>query len=430
MKPSLLLSLLLAPGLAHAFCGTFVGAPGANLTNHTSQVIIGRQGTRTTLTVAADYEGDAADFAMILPIPEVVGPEDVTTGDATLVQWIQDYSTPRGVAYTCDDVFDLQQSGPGCSMVMGCSDASIAGVYAPPGELADDSVEVESAFSAAGYDIVVLSAQESSDLFTWLRSNGYDVPRGGQDILQEYIDAGVYFLAAKVSLTEAPSGNTWLPPLRISYDSDSFGLPIRIGTISAEGDQETLIYTLTDYETDGEVGISNYPEVSLEDECMWEPDADESMSDWYAAEVDQAVADAGGAAWIKEYSADLVGSVGTGYHCDPCTAEPAIPGGTFAPFGLDSPSAHLTRMRLRYTPETATNDVMMYVSGITGVAEQLRYIRYEKNLEFLYPVCHVGWVDEPGECPTDPVRGCNAQTFRLSGLGVLAALALLRRRSS
>ena len=63
-----------------------------------------------------------------------------------------------------------------------------------------------------------------------------------------------------------------------------------------------------------------------------------------------------------------------------------------------------------------------------GVAEQIRYIQYDRQLEFLYPVCEEGWVEEPGECPDEGMAGCNVPALRVGGLGVLAALALLRRR--
>lgn len=419
------LSLFL-PG-AQAFCGTFVGAPGASLTNASSQVVIARASGRTTLTLVADYTGDAADFAMVLPIPEIIGPEDVTAGDSALVEWIGAWSTPRAVAYTCDDLFALQQSGPGCGYMMGCSDSSLMMDGLPQGELAEDSVAVEASFSAAGYDFVVLSAEESSDLFSWLNVNGYELPRGGDAILQEYIDAGVYFLAARVSMDAAPSGNTWLPPIRISYDTEGFSLPIRIGTISSEGPQEVVIYALTDHTTAGEVGISNYPEVKLDTECMWDG-GDAEMSTWYGQQVEQGVADAGGAGWIKEYSADLVPTAGTGYHCDPCTAEPAIPGNSFAPLGLESDSAHLTRIRMRYDASTATEDLTLYETNILGASHQMRYIDYVEELEFVYPVCNEGWVENPGECPSSYVGGCTSPA-PATALGVVAALALLRRRN-
>lgn len=425
------LALALAPDAA-AFCGTFVGAPGAALTNRSSQVVVARAGTRTSLTLVADYAGDASDFAIVLPVPQVLGPADVALGDAELVRWLEAYGTPRAVSYSCDDLFDVQQTGIGCGYLLGCSDAggyAYSAVDFGPVEVASDTVTVESEFTAGAYDIVVLSAEESSDLFTWLRNNGYALPRGGDDVLQEYIDAGVYFLAAKLALDAVPEGNVTLPPLRLSYDADTVGLPIRIGTISADGPQEVLIHALTDPYSDGEVGIANYPEAALDTECLWLGEEGEEMTSWYGRQVDRAVEEQGGAAWIREYSADLVPTEGTGYHCDPCTAEPAIPGGTFAPFGLDSDGAHLTRIRVRYTPEAATEDLSLYTSGILGQSSQLRYVTYAPELEFAFPICDLGWAEDPGECPVDYVAGC-ATPVRISGLGVLIALIALRRRDA
>lgn len=416
---------------AHAFCGTFVGAPGAALTNRSSQVVLAREGTRTTLTLVADYTGDLADFAMILPVPAVLGPEDVGLGDPELVRWLEAFGTPRAVSYTCDDFFDLQKTGIGCGYLLGCAAESM--VAADPasmvGEQASDAVTVESAFTTGAYEIVVLSAEESSDLQGWLAANGYEVPRGGLDVLQEYIDAGVYFLAAKVALDAVPDGNVLLPPLRIAYDADTVGLPIRIGTINADGPQEVLIHALTDPYAAGEVGIANYPQLAMESECLWLGEEGEDMAAWYGRQVERAVEEAGGAGWILEHSADLIPTADTGYHCDPCTAEPAIPGNSFAPFGLDTDRAHLTRIRMRYDAATAVEDLTLYESGILGASAQLRYVTYAPELEFAFPVCELGWVDDPGECPNEYVAGCTAP-IRMSGLGVLLALVALRRRGA
>ena len=61
-------------------------------------------------------------------------------------------------------------------------------------------------------------------------------------------------------------------------------------------------------------------------------------------------------------------------------------------------SYYFTRLRMRYTPEQATEDLTLYVSGITNNNQQ-RYIQYASYLEALYPVCVTGWVEEdPGSC--------------------------------
>ncbi len=90
-------------GPASAFCGTFVSSPGVELTNQTSQVIISREGDRTTLTMANDYEGPVEDFAMLVPVPYVLEEDDISTARPELFQRFNDYSAPRVVEYECSD---------------------------------------------------------------------------------------------------------------------------------------------------------------------------------------------------------------------------------------------------------------------------------------------------------------------------------------
>ncbi|MFZ5475837.1 MAG: DUF2330 domain-containing protein [Myxococcota bacterium] len=414
-----MLAFLLATPDAGAFCGTFVGAAGTSLVNNSSEVVMARDGDTTTLTLIMDYEGDAAEFALVLPVPEVLDADDVGSVDDVLLEWIAAYSQPRAVAYTCEDVFATTLTGSGCGNAIGCA-------MADGGK--SGGVDVQSSFSAYGYDFVVLSAEESAGLEAWLAENGYAIPEGGEAILQEYIDAGSYFLAAKVSLEQTPTAGApvWLPPIRLTYTSEVFSLPIRIGTISADGPQEVVIYTLTDARTGGEVGVSNYDEIELPTECSW-PEG-EALEDWYARKVDAALDAQGGAGWIREYSWTLKPEVSGGYHCDPCTAEPVAPGGTFAPFGLASPAAHLTRLRVRYTPETALEDLVLYESGVVGVEHQLKYVTYQKELEYFFPDCDAGWADDPGQCPDGPVLACGTPGVRGSAAALMAAMVLLRRR--
>lgn len=421
-----LFALLLSPA-ASAFCGTFVGDPGATMTNDASQVVIARYDQTTVLTVIMDYEGSATDFGILLPIPEVVTADQVGSIDRALVQWIADFSTPRQIAYTCDDVFARTELAPsGCELGFGCSDDnSIAGgIHAADTGLS--GVEVEAQFTEYGYDFAVLSATEADGLQAWLDGNGYAIPAGGEDILQSYIDSGVYFLAVKVNLEQVEQVDGWLPPIQLRYSSPSLSLPIRIGTISASGAQEVVVYSLTPV-GEGEVSITNYPELPVEQDCMWSGD---DFGTFYAEEVQRAHEESG-AGWMREYSWDLIPVVGTGYHCDPCTADPVAPtsDGTFGDFGLPSESAHITRLRMRYNAEEATQDLGMAVTGITGINEQIRFINPSEELEGLFPYCESGWAENPGSCPdgAEPPASRSDAGAVLAAFGAVALLAARRR---
>lgn len=432
--------ILMWSNLAHGFCGTYVGGPGAQLANRSSQVVLAREDTRTTLTLVADYQGDPSQFALVLPVPRDLDPETVLVVDPGEIELLDTYSAPRRIAYTCDDAIhvDLTNNLPaaGCAMTLGCS-AELGGidgfeVLGPPEE-ALGAVTVEAQFTVADYDIVILTAEGAGGLEAWLDLNGYAIPSGGGDILQEYIDSGVSFLAAKVSLeaTDDARATRRLPPLQMAYDSDFFGLPIRIGTISAAGPQEVVIYAITDPYA-GRARILNYPEIQVEDECMWPASEHESFARFYQEELEKVAAE--GASWQTEYSWTMYLPQPT-TKCDPCTVPPEelYDEGEFAPLGFVGPAAHLTRMRMTYEPHQVPEDLSIGLAPLDGNL-QLRYVEYERDLEFLFPICGQGYVDVPGQCgdggvvrPSGSSRA--AAPIAAGGLFLLMWLVSRRRRS-
>ncbi len=411
--------LLLLASPVWAFCGTFVGAAGSELRNHASQVVIARSGDATALTLAADYEGDLSEFALLVPVPVVVTADDVDVVNPAVVERVAEWSEPRLVAYTCEDLASAERSAPS----LGCAaDYNLSKDAA--GSWDSGAVTVEELFVEGEYEIAVLSAEESGDLLAWLDANGYAVPEGGEAILQEYIDAGVYFLAARVHFDTLPDGRNWLSPLQIRYSSSAWSLPIRIGTTASGGDaQEVLIYALTS-EADGEVAIANYPEVTVDDECLLR-DADDFAAAYEAALVD---AFDGQAGWIREYSWSLTTS------CDPCTATQGLTPEELSALGYPEYHGRLTRLRVRYTPAQATQDLALYASGINEDG-QIRYIRYLEELEETFEVCGEGMVDNPGTCPAGARAsgvGCAAPAGGVGIAGAFAgllAVAALRRRA-
>jgi hypothetical protein len=426
-------ALGLLPGTAGAFCGVYVGSPGDTMTNRASEVVLARDNGRTTLSLVMDFTGNANDFALLLPVPVVLGPEDVHSVDFQLLDWIAAYSTPRFVEYECESMYETQGPyGVGCGGTLGCDGGYATGAFAPYYDTGT-GVTVTSEFSEYGYDFVVLDAEQSDGLVLWLDENGYAVPDGGEAILQEYIDSGTFFLAAKIDMRRVERRGEWLPPIQFVYPSSQLQLPIRIGTISAEGAQDVVMYVLSDIDK-GEVGIANYPELEVDTECMARDVDAGDFGSWYSGRIDAAI-EKDGAGWVKEYSWDLEPSSDTatmGYHCDPCTASPAAPtqDGSFRAFGLDSMSAHLTRIRMRYTPEQATEDLVLYESGVLDVEQQVRIVSYKQELEFLYPVCDEGFVDNPGTCP-DPYTPGTGWPWAASGLLLLGGgvASALRRRA-
>ena len=122
-------------------------------------------------------------------------------------------------------------------------------------------VTIEAQYTVGEYDILILSAAQSSGLETWLRENGYRIPAGATEVLASYIGQKMRFFVAKVNLAEqARLGVVTLRPIQVAYESPKFMLPIRLGMVNADGAQELFVYTLT---RKGRVESTNYRTVKL-----------------------------------------------------------------------------------------------------------------------------------------------------------------------
>src|SRR6266404_7967242 len=78
-------------------------------------------------------------------------------------------------------------------------------------------VTVEAEYTVGEYDIVILSAKESSGLETWLQQSGYKIPFGAHRALEPYIRQDMKFFVAKVNLGEhRKSGLSYLRPIQFA----------------------------------------------------------------------------------------------------------------------------------------------------------------------------------------------------------------------
>jgi hypothetical protein len=161
-----LASLIIVPK-AWAFCGFYVAKADASLYNQASQVAIARSGNRTVLTMANDYQGEVQDFAIVVPVPVVLQADQVEVGDPKIIERLDAFSAPRLVEYfdpdPCAPAYLPRPSAP-LSMAadaMGESERSRGSAL---------GVTIEAQFTVGEYDILILSARESSGLETWLRS--------------------------------------------------------------------------------------------------------------------------------------------------------------------------------------------------------------------------------------------------------------------
>ena len=252
-----LLLLLTAAPRAFGFCGFYVAKGDAKLFNRASQVVLVHDEDKAVMTMANDFQGDPKEFAVVIPVPTKIERGQIHVAEKALVDRIDAYSAPRLVEY-----YDEDPCRPRPVYKMQDAATSIAQpAAAPPARAKSLGVTIEAQYTVGEYDILILSAKQSDGLETWLRENGYSIPTGAAAVLESYINQHMHFFVAKVNLKEkAKLGYTYLRPIQVAYDSPKFMLPIRLGTVNANGPQELFVYTIT---KKGRVETTNYRTVKL-----------------------------------------------------------------------------------------------------------------------------------------------------------------------
>jgi hypothetical protein len=244
---------------AWAFCGFYVAKADTKLYNQASQVVLARDGSRTILTMANDYQGDVKDFALVVPVPVVLQQDQVNVGDPQIIEHLDAFSAPRLVEY-----FDPDPCNRPMYRSSAAAPDNTQGGATRGGGIEEESalgVTVESRFSVGEYDILILSARESNGLETWLRRNGYRIPKGANQLLRPYIRQNMKFFVAKVNLEKFEAeGYQFLRPLQMAYESPRFMLPIRLGMVNATSEQDLIVYVLS---PKGQAEITNYRTVNV-----------------------------------------------------------------------------------------------------------------------------------------------------------------------
>src|SRR5690606_38503316 len=84
-----------APQAAHAFPGFFVGKDDQARTSTSAHVVVMHRGERTVVTVMTDYDGPSQPFALVMPLPEDVSMDHVTTLKRDFVSRLDQLTAPR-----------------------------------------------------------------------------------------------------------------------------------------------------------------------------------------------------------------------------------------------------------------------------------------------------------------------------------------------
>jgi len=355
-------ALMALPAASAAFCGFYVSGAGADLFNNATQVVLMRHGTRTVLSMQNNYQGPTEDFALVVPVPVVLQKENVKTLPREIFRKVDALAAPRLVEYweqdPCQQRMKMEEGGaPGGGAPMAAPSASARGGL---------GVKIEAQFAVGEYQIVILSARDSTGLDTWLRQEKYSIPEGAAPYLKPYVEGGSKFFVARVDASKVKfeNGQAMLSPLRFHYDAEEFNLPIRLGMMNSAGTQDLIVHVLAPgqrYE------VANYPNVTIPTNLDVREESRERFGEFYAALFDRTLEKNRGAV-VTEYSWDA-GS------CDPCPTPPleqadlatlgadVLRGGdresaARRPPGMSTGGLVLTRLHARYGKGAISEDLI------------------------------------------------------------------------
>jgi hypothetical protein len=373
---AIFMAMLIISTDVSAFCGFYVAKASTDLFNEKSEVILVRDGDHTVITMSNDFKGDVKDFAMVVPVPVVLKESQIKVVEREIFDRLDAYSAPRLVEYhdanPCAPVvaYDIARSSMAVpEMAMKMEEEVMES------DAEDYGVTIEAEYTIGEYDILLLSAEESDGLETWLTRNGYQIPAKAAEVLEPYILSDTKFFVVKVNLDkQQDNGFDYLRPIQISFESERFMLPIRLGMANANGPQDLIVYAFT---RTGRVEPVNYRTVKMPTANKVPLFVNRYFGEFYQDLFHRAYHKEGRSAVFLEYAWNV--SPMQGVKCDPCVSPPPV-FGDFATAGVNwvtgmNYESHVffTRLHVRYTKDRFPQDLQFQV---TPNAEhfQARYI--------------------------------------------------------
>jgi hypothetical protein len=307
---------------AQAFCGFYVSGATKKMYNNATEVVMMREGTRTVLSMRNNYEGPPEDFAMVVPVPQVLEEENVKVLKDDLFDKVDTLAAPRLVEYWQQDPCNRPARRYG-AVKSGVVDLSLKDMSMAEEKTAE--VVIEAQFDVGEYNVVILSAKESNALEKWLLSNKYNIPKGASGVLASYIAQGQYFFVAKVDPKKVTfkKGQAMLSPLRFHYDSKDFSLPVRLGLLNAKGAQDLIVHILA---RNQRYQVANYPNVTIPTNLVVPQKTRKNFAEFYTALFDYTL-EQHPRAVVTEYSWDAS-------TCDPCPG-PTLNQSDLSTLGMD-----------------------------------------------------------------------------------------------
>lgn len=343
-----------------------------------------------TMTTQISFTGEAADFAWIVPLPEVPDPDSLAVFPQRALTALDANTGPTFAQPSeCYPVLLNATGGAFDAVTSGTSTSTTGAAVEPP-------VQVHVREEVGSYDVAVVESEDPEALITWLRDEGYRVTEPMEPYIELYTNEGMKFLALK--LLEAADVND-ITPFRFSLPGDTPSIPLRMTALAAEPEMSIAVFMFGEQRYEAK----NWENVTIEDEQIrFQPNTYPLKTNWNAL-VAQGVDAADGRGWVTEFAgpttdldALLQNQLANGNFATPEDEEAA---GALA--GILQEYPYLTRFYTRASAEEMTLDPVFGRSNGDDVASFHQLVRV---------------VDGVDQCP-DAVVSADLCAFVTCGAG-------------
>ena len=173
------------------------------------------------LIIQVSYEGDADQFAWVMPLPAKPVYEKV--GGALFHELSKLTAPPPPAA---------KGRGMGANM-----------------PAAGEGVVVLERKEVGDFDTALLAATDPNALVSWLKDNDFAQPPEAEPIIKQYVAESWYFMAARIKAATAEAAERLrsgtIAPVRFTFSSEQIIYPLRLTAIN-KGPVEVLLYVAGD----------------------------------------------------------------------------------------------------------------------------------------------------------------------------------------
>jgi hypothetical protein len=315
-----------------------VGQSGPMAASPKQEAILIRDGSDVRVILRTHFRAGGKEMAWVLPVP----------------------SEPTSVEACDDKIFDVleRETGPSFYSVtrQGSHGLSCGCGAWENGEQMIPPVRVERLGTAGVFEYAVLSSRDANELTRWLNEHQYRVPPAAPAVFERYVKDGWHWLAMRLR-PEVTIDKDFAPhPVTYTYHARSMVYPLVISQLSAERENEIVLYVVA---PGLRYGCTNWSDIVLQDMggAIRRQRGSPSGTN-YEELLREDTKKLGGHLFVTEYAGPLSGVRGL-------LDGNAGPGRVIGPaYDASTDEARwITRMRAVVAPEAMDRDVVLSVSA-------------------------------------------------------------------